>query len=146
MDDEVRNAWMLDRKPPEHTTARSMTPGGFKAFEHQWAMAEAFRFHLEIGKDRIAHRTHELNRQLKDGLAGMSHVKLYTPRDENLSCGIVCFDVDGLSAREVVSRLRQRRIIATTTPYAQSHARVSPSIRNSPEEIDIAIREIRTLA
>lgn len=146
MDDEVRNAWMLDNNPPERTTAKSMTPGGFKAFEHQWAMAEAFRFHLEIGKDKIARRTHELNRQLKDGLAGMSHVKLYTPRDENLSSGIVCFDVDGMSPREVVGRLRQKDIIATPTPYARSHARVSPSIRNSPQEIDIALREIRALA
>ena len=146
MDDEVRNAWMRDEQAPERTTGRRMTPGGFKAFEHQWAMAEAFRFHLDIGKDRIAARTHELNRQFKDGLAGMSHVKLYTPRDENLSSGIVCFDIDGMSPREVVGRLRERKIVATTTPYADSHARVSPSIRNSPQEIDIALREIQALA
>jgi selenocysteine lyase/cysteine desulfurase len=146
MDDEVRNAWMRDDEPPDRTTARRMTPGGFKAFEHQWAMAEAFKFHLDIGKDKVAARTHELNRQFKEGLAGMSHVKLYTPRDENLSSGIVCFDIDGMSPRDVVGRLRQRKIIATPTPYADSHARVSPSIRNSPQEIDIALREIRALA
>ena len=146
MDDEVRNAWMRDDEPSERTTARRMTPGGFKAFEHQWAMAEAFKFHLDIGKDKIAARTHELNRQFKEGLAGMSHVKLYTPRDENLSSGIVCFDIDGMSPREVVGRLRQRNIIATPTPYADSHARVSTSIRNSPQEIDTALREIRALA
>ena len=49
MDDDVRNAWMRDEQAPERTTARRMTPGGFKAFEHQWAMAEAFKFHLDIG-------------------------------------------------------------------------------------------------
>lgn len=146
MDDEVRNAWMRDDEPPDRTTARRMTPGGFKAFEHQWAMAEAFKFHLDIGKDKVAARTHELNRQFKEGLTGMSHVKLYTPRDENLSSGIVCFDIDGMSPRDVVGRLRQRKIVATPTPYADSHARVSPSIRNSPQEIDIALREIRALA
>lgn len=146
MDDEVRNAWMQDRDPPERTTARRMTPGGFKAFEHQWALAEAFKFHLEIGKEKIAARTHELNRQLKEGLATMSHVKLHTPMSEELSSGIVCFDVDGFSARDVVGRLRQRKIVATPTPYAASHARVSPSIRNSPQEIDIALREIQALA
>src|SRR6185436_20026490 len=26
----------------------SMTPGGFHSFEHRWALAEAFRFHLHI--------------------------------------------------------------------------------------------------
>ena len=146
MDDEVRNAWMRNDDPTERTTAKRMTPGGFKAFEHQWALAEAFRFHLDISKEKIASRTHELNRQLKEGLAGMSHVKLYTPRDENLSSGIVCFDIDNMSPREVVGRLRQRNIIATVTPYAQSHARISPSIRNSPQEIEITLREIRMLA
>jgi isopenicillin-N epimerase len=143
---EVRNAWMRDDEPSDRTTARRMTPGGFKAFEHQWAMAEAFKFHLDIGKDKIAARTHELNRQFKEGLSGMSHVKLHTPRDENLSSGIVCFDIDGISPREVVGRLRQRKIVATPTPYADSHARVSPSIRNSPQEIEIALREIHALA
>jgi isopenicillin-N epimerase len=146
MDDEVRNAWMRNDEPSDRTTGRRMTPGGFKAFEHQWAVAEAFKFHLDIGKAKIAARTHDLNRQFKEGLAGMSHVKLFTSRDENLSSGIVCFDVDGMSPREVVGRLRQRQIVATPTPYADSHARVSPSIRNSPQEIDTALREIRSLA
>ncbi|HEX2271106.1 MAG TPA: aminotransferase class V-fold PLP-dependent enzyme [Pyrinomonadaceae bacterium] len=146
MDDEVRNAWLRDDVPPAATTARRMTPGGFKTFEYQWALAEAFKFHLDIGKEKIANRTHELNRQLKEGLAAMSHVKLYTPRDENLSSGITCFDVNGMSPGEVVGRLRQRNIISTVTPYAQSHARLSPSIRNSPAEIDITLREIRALA
>jgi isopenicillin-N epimerase len=146
MDDEVRNAWMRNDEPPDRTTARRMTPGGFKAFEHQWAMTEAFKFHLNIGKDKIAARTHELTRQFKEGLAQMSHVKLYTPRDDGLSAGIVCFDVNGMSPREVVGRLRQRNIVATPTPYAQSHARISPSIRNSSREIEIALREIHALA
>lgn len=146
MDDEVRNAWMRGDEPPDRTTGRRMTPGGFKAFEHQWALAEAFKFHLDIGKDKIAYRTHELNRQLKEGLANMSHVKLYTSRADSLSSGIVCFDVEGMSPRAVVARLRQRNIVATPTPYARSHARVSPSIRNSPQEIETALREIRALA
>lgn len=146
IDDASRDAWLRDDEPPARTTAKSMTPGGFKTFEHQWAMADAFRFHLGLGKAKIAARTHELNRQLKEGLAGMSHVKLYTPRNEELSAGIVCFDVNGMSPRQVVGKLRDRNIIATTTPYAQSHARLSPSIRNSPQEIDAALSAIRELA
>lgn len=146
MDDSSRDAWLRDDEPPARTTAKRMTPGGFKTFEHQWAMAEAFKFHLDIGKAKIAARTHELNRQCKEGLAGMSHVKLYTPRDEHLSAGIVCFDVNGLSPRDVVAKLKQRNIMATTTPYAQSHARLSPSIRNSPQEIEAALTAIRELA
>ena len=43
---------------------------------------------------------------MKEGLAGMSRVQLYTPRDENLSAGMVCFDVKGMKPEAVVERSR----------------------------------------
>lgn len=72
----------------------------------------------------------------------MSHVTLYTPRQDELSAGIVCFDVEGRSPEDVVSRLRAQDIVATTTPYAVSYPRLTPSIINTPEEIDLALRAI----
>jgi isopenicillin-N epimerase len=54
----------------------SMTPGGFKSFEHLWAMTQAFDFHQQIGKSQISDRIHSLSRQLKEGLNQMSHVTL----------------------------------------------------------------------
>jgi isopenicillin-N epimerase len=145
-DDEVWGAWLAEGRPEGPVTASRMTPGGFKAFEHQWAVAQAFEFHRRIGKARIAARTRELARRLKDGLAGMGHVKLYTPHDERLSAGIVCFDVDGMSPQAVVGRLRRRRVVATTTPYATPHARFAPCIYNAPGEIDRVLQEVRELA
>jgi selenocysteine lyase/cysteine desulfurase len=50
--------------------------------------------------------------------------------------------VDGLTPQAVVERLRERRIIATVTPYATPHTRLTPSIRNSPEEIDTVLRAL----
>jgi selenocysteine lyase/cysteine desulfurase len=123
-----------------------MTPGGFHSFEHRWALAEAFRFHLQIGKARVAQRVHELARQMKEGLASMRHVRLYTPASDALSAGIVCFDVDGLAPRAVVQRLRERGIIATVTPYAASYARVAPGLLNTAEEVDATLSAIRALA
>ena len=38
-----------------------MTPGGYHSFEHRWALGEAFRFHLAIGKQRVDfHRSPEV--------------------------------------------------------------------------------------
>jgi len=128
------------------TPGSAGTPGGYHSFEHRWALAEGFKFQRWIGKARVAARTHALNSRLKAGLAGMSHVKLYTPRAERVSAGIICFDVRGLTPPEVVERLRAKRIIATATPYVPSYARVSASILNTPAEIDTALRAIRTLA
>jgi isopenicillin-N epimerase len=106
-----------------------MTPGGFHAFEHRWALTEAFRFHMQIGKPKVAARIHELNRQCKEGLAKMHHVKLQTPLPDKLSAGMVCFEVDGLTATRTVERLKSCGIVASVTPpYKCEYARVTPSL------------------
>jgi isopenicillin-N epimerase len=145
IDDGVWSAWLTGEEPEGQTTAARMTPGGFKAFEHLWAVTEAFEFHQEIGPRAVAERTHELNRQMKEGLAAMDHVTLVTPMAEELSAGLVCFDVDGRSPWDVVEHLRARHIIASVTPYAVRHARVSPSIRNTPREIELALDAVRSM-
>jgi isopenicillin-N epimerase len=127
------------------TPGSASTPGGYHSFEHRWALAQGFAFQRWVGKARVQARTHALNARFKTGLAAMSHVKRYTPRAERLSAGIVCFDVQGLRPPEVVERLRAERIIATATPYDPSYTRVSPSILNTPEEIDRALSAIRSL-
>ena len=122
-----------------------MTPGGFHSFEHRWALAEAFRFHRGLGKERVERRIHLLNRRLKTGLASMSHVTLKTPRADNLSAGLVCFEVRGLSPSAVVAALRRRRIIGTVTPYSPSYARLAPGLLNTPTDVDRALAAIRAL-
>jgi isopenicillin-N epimerase len=126
--------------------ARRITPGGFHSFEHRWALAEAFALHERIGRTRVASRIHALNRQLKEGLARMPNIKVYTPAADALSAGIVCFDVAGLSPDAVVAKLGQKRIIASQTPYDTSYARLTPGLLNSPQEVDAALRAIRELA
>jgi isopenicillin-N epimerase len=123
----------------------SMTPGGFHSFEHRWALGEAFRFHQAIGKERVEQRIHFLNRRLKAGLAGMSHVTLKTPRADALSAGLVCFDVRGLSPGAVVAALRRRRIIGTVTPYSPPYVRLAPGLLNTPAQVDRALAAIRAL-
>src|SRR5216683_6531404 len=126
-DDANYEMWMELRPKAPIPVGSWMSPGGFHSFEHRWALDRAFQFHQRIGKPRIAARIHSLNRQLKEGLAKMSHIKLHTPPADNLSAGIVCFEVDGMTPEEVVTRLRERRIIASVTPYAIRYARLAPS-------------------
>jgi isopenicillin-N epimerase len=144
--DEVETAWMENRAPQGPTRATWVSPGGYHAFEHQWAMLEAFRMHHRIGRKRVAERIHALNEQCKEGLAKMRHVKLYTPRGSTLSAGLICFDVNGMQPKAVVKRLLQHRIVASTTPYGTSFARLAPSVVNTPNEIDATLRAIRTMA
>jgi isopenicillin-N epimerase len=130
------------RKMPK---AVAVTPGGFHSFEHRWALDEAFKFHLGIGKPRIAERIHVQNDQLKEGLARMPHVVLRTPRSRELSAGIVCFDVKGMKPDDVVERLREDGVMASVTPYATKYVRLAPSLVTSPADIDTALGKSETL-
>lgn len=141
---DAYSAWIGGYEPGANTGAR-MTPGGFKAFEHVWSMPEAFGFHQMIGKNHVAARTHELATRLKTGLAAMPHVRVRTPMSPQMSAGIVSFDVAGLSAQEAVSRLRRSRILGSDAPYAVSHVRLTPSIRNTTDEVDFALRAVSDL-
>lgn len=124
-----------------------MTPGGFHSFEHRWALGEAFEFHMAIGKDRVQNRIHELNLALKEGLATMSHVRLYTPMDPSMSSGLVCFDVDGMNQRQVVNRLlSDHDIIASTTPYSPSYARFTAGLLNDHSEVETCLAAVRSMA
>lgn len=122
-----------------------MTPGGFHSFEYRWALNEAFTFHRAIGKARVTQRISELNQHMKQGLAKMPHVTLHTPMSQDLSSGIVCFEVEGMTPRQVTERLRQKKIIGSVTPYATQYARVAPSLLTSSEDIEQALQEILKL-
>ena len=128
------------------TTADRMSPGGFHAYEHQWAAAAAFRMHGQMGRARVAARIRELNDQCKAGLAANPKVKLHTPMSAGLSAGLVAFEVDGLSPADVVRQLLARNIIASTSPYAISYARLAPSLVNTAEEVDRAVRAVREIS
>ena len=137
--------WMKMSPPEDLPTSVYMTPGGFHSFEHRWALNEAFTFHQAIGKSRVRQRIYELNQQIKQGLAQMPHITLHTPMSQDLSAGIVCFEVAGMTPRQVIERLRQRNIIGSTTPYATQYARLAPSLINSSEDIELTLKEIAKL-
>ena len=144
-DDANYEMWMNLRPQAPIPVGAWMSPGGFHSFEHRWALDRAFQFHQTIGKPRIAERIHSLNRQLKEGLAKMPGVKLYTPMEDELSAGIVCFDVPGKHAQQVVDELRKKKIVASVTPYKTLYARLSPGLLNSPAEVETTLAAVREL-
>ncbi|WP_084958252.1 aminotransferase class V-fold PLP-dependent enzyme [Thermoactinospora rubra] len=138
-------AWQLGT-PPRAPRADYFTPGGFKAFEHRWALPAAFALHQAIGKQRVADRTAELASRLKTGLAGLPHVRLATPAARELSAGLVCCSVDGLEPYRAVQLLRERhRIEAGVTPYSEPLLRFGTTIVNTPEEVDQAVKAVAAL-
>jgi selenocysteine lyase/cysteine desulfurase len=64
---------------------------------------------------------------------------------QDLSSGIVCFEVAGMEPRQVVEKLRERSIVGSVTPYVTKYVRLAPSLINSPKEIETTLAEIRKL-
>ncbi|MCI4566600.1 aminotransferase class V-fold PLP-dependent enzyme [Lysobacter sp. CFH 32150] len=139
-------AWTQDRAPATPNNANRVAPGGFHAFEHQWATAAAFRMHKQMGRARVAARIRSLNDELKAGLADNAKVKVHTPTSGDLSAGVVSFEVAGLRPEDVVRQLLAKRIIASTSPYAITYARLAPSLVNTPEEVQQALRAVREIS
>jgi selenocysteine lyase/cysteine desulfurase len=138
-------AWLTDRTP-SGPPGPLMTPGGYRAFEHRWALAEAFQFRRTIGPARAERRTHELATRLKHGLRDLRRVSLITPLAEELSAGLVCCSVEGIDPYDAVRRLAERhRVVASVTPYAQPYLRFGPSIVNSTADVDRTVAAVRTL-
>ncbi len=145
-DVEPYAAWEDQRPPAAPTSIAWVSPGGFKAFEHQWGMASAFAFHERIGRQRIADRIAALNTQCKEGLARTPRVKVLTPKERILSAGIIAFEVEGQTAGETVHKLLARKVIASTSPYKLTKARLAPSLVNDEREVDAALRAVREIA
>ena len=121
------------------------TPGGFHSFEHRWALSEAFNLHQQIGRTRIAARIHALNGLLKTGLAGINNVRLVTPVADGLSAGLVCFEVAGMSAQQVVDQLHARKVIATVTPYSVAYPRLAAGLLNNEAQVEAVLDAVRAI-
>ena len=143
---ESYEAWMDERAPKGPTTAARMAPGGFHAYEHQWAAKAAFEMHEAMGRARVAGRIRELNDRLKQQLDDQPHIRVHTPRASALSAGLVAFEIDGMKPEDVVKRLGEKKIVASTSPYKVTYARLAPSLVNTPEEVDRAANAVRALA
>ena len=143
---ESYTAWTEDRLPKGPSNAARMAPGGFHAFEHQWAMAAAFEMHQAMGRKRVATRIAELNSRIKEQLAGHPKIHVHTPASPALSAGLVAFEIDGMKPEDIVKRLGEQNIVASTSPYAVTYARLAGSLVNTPEEVDRATKAVVRLA
>jgi selenocysteine lyase/cysteine desulfurase len=143
---EPYDAWAEEKPAAGVPRGNWFSPGGFQAFDHWWAVPAAFDFHRSIGSPRITERIHSLNAMAKEEMAKMPNVILYTPRSPDLSAGVIAFDIKGKTQNETVKTLLDRhKILASTSPYKISYARIAFGIQNSEAEVEKTMKAIREL-
>jgi selenocysteine lyase/cysteine desulfurase len=136
--------WMLAGSQPVGPGVAA-TPGGYHSFENRWALADAFAFHAAIGRARVAARTAELAKRLKEGLAAIKGVTVHTPMSAELSAGVVCCALDGIQPAAAVARLRGAKVIASQTPYARSYLRFGTSVLVDEKDIERTLAAVRAM-
>ena len=117
--------------------ATSLTPGGYHAFEHRWALDEAFKLHLQLGKADVQGRIHQLNSYLKQRLSEHAQVELVTPLSPEHSAGFTFFRVKGRDSDKVAAALLQRKaIVDAVYRDVGPVVRTAPGLLNDESEID----------
>jgi selenocysteine lyase/cysteine desulfurase len=139
-------AWIDGEVPPPDPPGPAMTPGGFQAYEHRWALPAAFAFQERIGKARAAARIRSLAERMKAGLQEIRGVTLVTPRAPELSSGLVCADLSGVDPGKAVQALAADRISASVTPYAERHLRFGCGLAVDEDDVDAAVANVARIA
>ncbi|MCD5976212.1 pyoverdine-tailoring periplasmic protein PvdN [Pseudomonas quasicaspiana] len=124
----------------EQDFATIMTPGGYHAFEHRWALGKAFELHLQVGKAAVQSRIHELNSYLKQRLMEHQKIELVTPLSPDYSAGFTFFRVKGQDVDKVAAALTANRIIVDAVDRDVGPVvRMAPGLLNTEQEVDRAM-------
>lgn len=122
-----------------------LTPGGFHAFEHRWAIPEAIRFADSIGQSAIEQRILELAGYLKNELKQIESVRVITPIEANISAGIICFEIIGMKPESTIRQLRNQGIVASVSPYRVQYARFTPTYYNTESDLINALSAVKDI-
>ncbi|MCY1447368.1 Isopenicillin N epimerase [compost metagenome] len=117
--------------------ATIMTPGGYHAFEHRWALGKAFELHLQLGKADVQARIHQLNDYLKARLGEHKAIELVTPLSREHSAGFTFFRIKDRDPDAIAAYLNAQRIVVDAVHRDVGPViRMAPSLLNNEQEID----------
>ena len=114
---------------------------------HTWAFAAGYL--TETGLESIWARTAQLTCRLKQALAAIPGVTLYTPLKAERSAALAAFSVAGWDGEELTRALRECQpmpIIVRPLTIAHSGVRASVPFFLLEEEIDLLADTVRSLA
>ncbi|NER60075.1 aminotransferase class V-fold PLP-dependent enzyme, partial [Pseudomonas sp. MAFF212428] len=120
--------------------ATIMTPGGYHAFEHRWALGKAFELHLQLGKADVQARIHQLNDALKQRLREHKAIELVTPLSREHSAGFTFLRIKHRDPDAVAAYLVQNGVMVDAVSRDVGPViRFAPSLLNDEQQIDRAM-------
>ena len=110
-------------------------------------LAEAMKFHEQVGVARIAARGRALCEQLHTGLARLRGIEILTPSDASLRASMITFRSAKVPFDQIFSRLLREHAIRArpVTEQKLNAVRVSTHLFNSPAECDALVRAVEKM-
>jgi selenocysteine lyase/cysteine desulfurase len=108
------------------------------------ALEDTLDFQLAIGRARLEQRTRALGSYLRNKVAEIPKVRVYTPSDPMMSCGSTSLGIEGVSGQRLREYLRQK--YDAYIPGGGSSVRVSTHYFNTFEQVDRVLKAVRELA
>ena len=142
---------LQDRIVPNITIAHT-DPKGARKYDQlsrrPWPCVAAFEdildFHLAIGRGRLEQRTRALGSYLRRNAAEIAKVRVYTPMDDDMSCGSSTIGIDGVSGSHLREYLRQK--YDAYVPGGRSSVRISTHFFNTFEQADRVLKALKELS
>jgi selenocysteine lyase/cysteine desulfurase len=131
-----------------HKDARRYEDCGQRDVPSALGMLAAVELQETIGKKNIEARIRELSSRLREGLAEIDGVKLWTSKSPELSCGLTLFSIREIPMANVKDAIMERdRIYIRDMRTGNLNAvRASTHVYNMPEEVDRLIASVRHVA
>ncbi len=108
-------------------------------------LAAALRFIEKFGMSRIESWDASLTKRLRDGLAGISKVRIASPVDSRLTAAITTFRVDGVKAKALQDALWAKRV-RVRAQNDERGVRLSAHLYVSPADVDAVLDVAREVA
>lgn len=107
-------------------------------------MGAVMQWHREIGINRIQRRCREIRNYCYDHLVGLPGIKIISPKEDALSCGIVSFTLDEVKNTEVAKKLREQDVIIKVLAGLNGN-RISCHMFVSKEDIDRFVHSLQEI-
>ncbi len=121
---------------------------GTRSFPAEYAIKNALDFHLNIGPERKHARLSYLRSYWTDKVKDLPKVKFFTSQQDEFSCSLFTFGIDGFSPAELEQGLMKKYNIHTSLVNHEAVAgvRVTPHVYTSTKDLDVLVNAIRELA
>ena len=135
-------------KNPQNEKISRLAHVGTTPFAIRLSIPHAIDFHEQIGISRIQQRMQYLKNRWVNQVIHQPKIKILTPDDHSLSCGIASFLIEDQSVQQVENTLLTNFNIFTVGRQLgeQGCIRVTPGLYTSVDDVDALAKALLTIA